>query len=148
MRTFDFAWEEPMRTGDEVIDLQHKELIHRLNLLLHAMHERNVDVEVSDMLAFLDSYIAEHFTHEEALMDAVRCPLASANHRAHLDFLRRFAVFREQMTRDPSMASLVAVKMLRDLSEWLVAHILHIDARMLPYVQARAASDTSSRKEG
>ncbi len=144
METFDFSWDEAMRTGDELVDLQHKELIHRLNLLLHAIVQRRVDAEVPSMLQFLNRYVAEHFSHEESVMVRVQCPLAEANRRAHQEFLRRFDGFQDRMARDPSdgTASLVAVKMLRDLSEWLVAHILHIDARMLPYVEARSAPQT------
>ncbi len=147
---FDFSWEEAMRTGDELVDLQHKELIHRLNLLLHAIVQRHVEAEVPSMLSFLDRYVAEHFSHEESVMDRVQCPLAGANRRAHQEFLRRFDEFQDQMARDPSggTAPLVAAKMLRDLSEWLVAHILHIDARMLPYVQARSAGEASSHNGG
>lgn len=140
MESLDYAWEEPMKTGDDIVDLQHKELIHRLNLLLHAMHRGQVTQEVESMLEFLDSYIVQHFSHEEALMDRVQCPLASANRKAHAEFLKRFASLRVQVQRGPDAASLVAVKMLRDLSEWLIVHILHIDARMLPYVQAYSGS--------
>lgn len=147
-QTFDFVWEESMRTGDELVDLQHQELIRRLNQLLHAMVRRDVDAEVPSMLSFLDRYIAEHFSHEETLMLKVQCPLVEANRRAHQEFLRRFEAFQEQMARDPGTSSLIAVKMLRDLSEWIVTHILHIDARMLPYVQARSARETSSQQGG
>jgi hemerythrin len=144
METLDYSWEEDMRTGDEVLDLQHKELIYRLNLLLHAMYKGQVTEEVESMLEFLDSYIVEHFTYEEACMDRVRCPLALANRKAHAEFLKRLYSFRAEMSNNPSTVSLVAVKMLRDLSEWLVVHILHIDARLLPYVQAHLGNATGA----
>jgi hemerythrin len=135
MEMLDYVWEESMRTGDELCDDQHKELIRRLNLLLHAMHHAQPAEQVESMLAFLDTYVAAHFTHEEACMDRYHCPLAETNRRAHGVFVMRFRALRDEWTSQSSTTALVAVKMLRDLSAWLVDHIRTIDARMLPYVQ-------------
>lgn len=142
MDILEFTWEESMRTGDEVTDLQHKELIRQLNLLLRAMHRRQAEPQVEAMLNFLSKYVIEHFDHEEACMDRVRCPLAAANRRAHAEFMARFDALTNEWANSSSPASLIAVKMLRDLSEWFVRHIRSIDARMLPYV--RGSADTSS----
>ena len=136
MQVLEYTWEESMRTGDEVCDAQHKELIRRLNLLLHAMYKGQPAPQVESMLDFLASYVVQHFSREETLMDQVHCPLAAANRNAHTEFLRRLKILREQPVNKESTAALVAVKMLRDLSEWLVQHIRSIDARMLPYVEA------------
>ncbi len=136
MNVLEFEWEESMRTGDHTCDLQHQELIRRLNLLLHAMHEGQPAHEVEALLDFLDRYAATHFKHEEACMDRVHCPLATANRRAHAVFVDKFAAMRREQTSQTGTSSLIAVKMLRDLSAWLVDHIRTIDARMLPYIKA------------
>ncbi len=136
MEPLEYSWDESMRTGDEAIDLQHKELIHRLNLLLEAMYKGHPAEQVESTLDFLAVYVVEHFTQEEALMDRVHCPLADANKRAHAEFLVRFGAFQEDLASQKSSPSVIAVKMLRDLSDWIVRHIRTIDARMLPYVQA------------
>ncbi len=136
MEPLEYSWDESMRTGDEVNDLQHKELIHRLNLLLDAMYKGHPAEQVESTLDFLAVYVVEHFTQEEALMDWVHCPLADANKRAHAEFLVRFGAFQDDLASQKSSPSVIAVKMLRDLSDWIVRHIRTIDARMLPYVQA------------
>ena len=134
MDILEFAWEESMRTGDEITDLQHRELIRQLNLLLRAMHRRRAEPQVQAMLDFLSRYVVEHFSHEEACMERVRCPLAGANRRAHAEFMARFDTLAREWANNSSPAPLIAVKMLRDLSEWFIRHIRSIDARMLPYV--------------
>ena len=135
----EYSWEESMRTGDEMNDRQHQELIHRLNLLLHSMYKGHPAEQVESTLDFLASYVVEHFTHEEALMEQVHCPLAQANKRAHAEFLVRFGAFQEDLAAQRNSPSVIAVKMLRELSDWIVRHIRTIDARMLPYVQATQA---------
>jgi hemerythrin len=135
MEILEFSWEESMRTGDDLCDAQHKELIHRLNLLLRAMHQARPAQEVDSMLAFLADYAIQHFGHEEECMTRVRCPLADINKKAHAVFLKRFTTFRDELDSKKSTPSLLAVRMLRDLSAWLVEHIRTIDARMLPYME-------------
>ena len=136
VEALEYSWDESMRTGDEINDLQHKELIHRLNLLLRSMYKGHPAEQVESTLDFLASYVVEHFTHEEELMESVHCPLAHANKRAHAEFLVRFGAFQEDLAARRNSPSVIAVKMLRELSDWIVRHIRTIDARMLPYVQA------------
>ncbi|HEX9076672.1 MAG TPA: hemerythrin family protein [Anaerolineae bacterium] len=136
----EYSWDESMRTGDEINDRQHKELIHRLNLLLQSMYKGHPAEQVESTLDFLASYVVEHFTHEETVMEEVHCPLAHANKRAHAEFLVRFGAFQEDLAAQKSSPSVIAVKMLRELSDWIVRHIRTIDARMLPYVQATQPS--------
>ncbi|MBI4786213.1 MAG: hemerythrin family protein [Chloroflexi bacterium] len=140
MEILDYAWEPSMRTGDDLCDAQHKELIRRLNLLLHAMYKGQPAAEVESMLDFLSKYVVQHFSREEALMDRVQCPLAAANRKAHAIFMKKLATFRDRLANRQSTTALIAIEMLRDISTWLVDHIRNIDARMLPYVQQQGAT--------
>jgi hemerythrin len=122
VEALEYSWDESMMTGDD--------------LLLQSMYKGHPTEQVESTLDFLASYVVEHFTHEEALMETIHCPLAQANKRAHAEFLVRFGAFQEDLATQRSSASVIAVKMLRDLSDWIVRHIRTVDARMLPYVQA------------
>ncbi len=148
MEPLEYSWDESMRTGDEVNDLQHKELSHRLNLLLEAMHKGHPAEQVESTLDFLASYVVEHFTREEMRMEEVHCPLAQANKRAHAEFLVRFGAFQEDLATHKSSPSVIAVKMLQELSDWLIRHIRTIDARMLPYVEAARISPGMKSRQG
>jgi hemerythrin len=143
METLEYSWEESMRTGDETIDSQHKELIRRLNLLLRSIYAGQVSQQVESTLNFLSTYVIAHFAREERIMEQVGCPLADANKRAHAEFMDKFHSFAEELAGDRQTASLIALRMLRELSDWLVKHIRSIDARMLPYVQAHSNKNRS-----
>jgi hemerythrin len=135
MQELEYSWSASMRTGDEGVDSQHKELIRQLNLLLQAMNSGQAAAQVDATLDFLADYAVRHFGYEEQCMERVHCPLAETNKLAHAEFLQKFAAFRQELARDRNAASLVAIRMLKELSTWLIAHIRNVDAKMLPYAE-------------
>jgi hemerythrin len=86
---------------------------------------------------FLADYAVKHFGHEEHCMDEYRCPAAQANKTAHAQFLQKFTAFRQQLETRSSSDSVIAIQLLRELSDWLVNHIRHVDAQLLPCIKAK-----------
>ena len=132
----EYRWDESMRTGDEVNDAQHKELIRQINLLLAAMARGEGPAQVESLLKFLADYTVKHFSHEEQCMAECHCPVAETNKTAHALFLKKFATFRQQLAADSSGGALLAIQLLRELSDWLINHIRRVDAQMLACMKA------------
>ena len=132
----EYRWDESLRTGDEVNDAQHKELIRQLNLLMAAMTRGEGPTQVEPLLRFLDNYTVKHFSHEEQCMAEHHCPLAETNKTAHAVFLKKLAAFRQQLTADSSGGALLAIQLLRELSDWFMNHIRRVDAQMLTCLKA------------
>ncbi len=62
-------------------------------------------------------------------MDAVRCPVAAANRRAHAAFVTTFGGLRRRFETEGASTSL-ALETQRELTAWLTTHIVRIDARL------------------
>ena len=132
----EYRWDESMRTGDDTNDAQHKELIRQMNLLMAAMARGDGTAQIESLLQFLAEYVVKHFSHEEQCMAECLCPAAQANKTAHALFLKKFAAFRQQLAADSSGGALLAIQLLRELSDWLINHIRRVDAQMLACMQA------------
>jgi hemerythrin len=61
-------WTENLSVGVELIDTQHRELIHRFSSLIDACQEHRAKDKITELLAFLDDYVVFHFGEEQQLM--------------------------------------------------------------------------------
>lgn len=115
-----------MATGIESIDLQHRELINRLNAL-HRAHVLGSEMdEVKKMLKFLGDYALSHFAHEEALMEERKCPKRGENRSAHARFLQEFQELVSLYSLDPDTDQMEAeIKSM--VARWLTTHICRVD---------------------
>lgn len=119
-----------MRTGDDLVDMQHKELIRQINLLLLAMANGEGEYHVDTMLRFLAGYARQHFGYEEACMNRAHCPVAQANKAAHDQFIQKLETFQEQLKSTSSRNILITVQLMREMSNWIVNHIRRIDTQL------------------
>jgi hemerythrin len=127
-------WERSMSTGVAGLDAQHQEIIRRLNELMGAMAQGRERQELGGLLTFLRQYVQEHFSQEEEVMAQYRCPVAEANRKAHSRYSRNLAFVQEQFERE-GVSSALALKIQRDLADWIVNHIRRIDAQLYAAVQ-------------
>jgi len=115
-------WDSRLDIGVELIDRQHRELFHRLGDLLVALLANRGRSESEKVLAFLGTYVVEHFSAEERLMAAHGYPEATAHRRQHADFVKAFGVLRVELEKGgPSVA--LAVRANRVIASWLREHI-------------------------
>ena len=69
------VFDEALKTGNELIDTQHQELIARVNKLsdsLESAKEKNVAIQTLD---FLMDYVEFHFSAEEKLQEENQYPV-------------------------------------------------------------------------
>ncbi len=75
-------WSDDLATGINVIDSQHKRIIHYINQLTDAKSLDAPDI-VGDVLMELVDYTLSHFAFEESLMDDAGYNAAAIHKRTH-----------------------------------------------------------------
>lgn len=130
-----FVWTPEMSTDVKEIDDQHIELFEHVNAFVEKLRSGSGREEVVPMLDFLESYARKHFAYEERCMMKHRCPAACANKDAHKQFLATVASIRKTVEAGP-IGAVVALRMQREVCDWIRAHIIRIDSRLGDSVKA------------
>jgi hemerythrin len=129
-------WQSSLSTGDERTDSQHQYLIDKFNELDEVIQSKDlteIRLKSGEILDFLQFYASWHFSEEEKLMDALHCPLAEANKKAHAEFLQKFGDFYSKW-QTSSMDLLLAQVTYHTLADWIVNHIATIDVHLKEYL--------------
>ncbi len=115
-----------MGTGVDSVDAEHRALVDIVNRLEQAVIEGHGADQVNDLLAFLGTYVVEHFGREEKIMAERRCPSAAKNLAEHKKLLDTFTAWKADYER--TGCSLAKVEELHHfLTRWLVSHICGVD---------------------
>ncbi len=123
-------WSQEYETGVATVDDDHRRLAASLNELEAALRDGAGSQKIAALLDFLEQYAKAHFAREEGCMAQYRCPTAIANQAAHREFILKFTAARERLRKSSGAAALVAIQVHRELSDWIVNHILRIDTAL------------------
>jgi hemerythrin len=119
-------WTSALETGVKQVDEEHRVLIDELNKLGVMLNAERIDMAAGQsFMAFLGTYTARHFAHEEKCMHELNCPLGTANKAAHAQFIKMFVAAKLRMATGATMAELRSLH--ASLCEWVKAHIIKID---------------------
>jgi hemerythrin len=124
-----YAWSEALATGVKSIDVQHRELLIAINDLADAIETGQGEKSVKKLLIFMQYYAQWHFAHEEGCANRYKCPNAAANKKAHEQFVEVFNALSAEY-RESNASEAIARKMYAQLSDWLVNHIMKLDAQI------------------
>ena len=127
-------WSPLMEIGVPVLDSQHRELVNQLNELGLAMKKGRGRETIRELLAFLSRYVEDHFRVEEGLMRHHRYPGLGEQVGLHEAFKSELASHVDAYERDPADRSLT-MEIHGWGMEWLMDHILSVDARFGEYVR-------------
>lgn len=122
-------WTDSLNIGIPEIDQQHKQLIDQMNLLYDAIQKDKGTQEIKNIMTFLQSYINQHFGYEETCMHRYKCPIATENKAAHLQFINAFNEINNEINTKGASISL-AIKVNQNLLEWFMNHIKKIDTQL------------------
>ena len=128
-------WDDSILTGNRAIDVQHKYLIDIINELAEAIEEGKGANAVGKILNLIKYYAEWHFGREELCMEHHNCPVAEKNKDAHGYFLRTFEAFQNEY-RESGGSEDIALRMYKELTEWLVSHIKGVDTKISDCVHA------------
>ena len=129
-----FVWDESLKTGHRMIDVQHKELIAAFNDLGEAIEKGEGPTAIKKILTFLKYYAEWHFEHEENCAFKHKCPIADVNKQAHQQFLQTVGTLNEEY-RQSGSSEIVAKKIHTELLNWLLSHIRGIDVQIAQQIQ-------------
>lgn len=123
-------WNQNLETGIKKIDDQHKELVNKITELLEmAKNPITNGVKVKQIISFLENYVKEHFSTEEALMKVKKYPEMVYHAREHQYFTSEFLKLKEKLNQD-GITLEVKLKLNSLLVDWLLKHISHVDKKL------------------
>jgi hemerythrin len=135
------SWSDALSTGNRAIDVQHKYLIDIINELAELIESGQSPKKIKTILNLLQYYTEWHFHREELCMERYRCPVADFNKTAHQQFIDTFLWFQKEYAASGGDQEL-ALRMYKQLTDWLVNHIQRVDGQISPCMAAeRADSD-------
>ena len=135
-------WSRDLEIGVEEIDLQHRELIDRINILLHACGEGKGSQEVRHLIAFLEDYVITHFSREERVMRENDFP-AYASHKSEHDFyVSRISELKQLFHAEGGNIHIVLMAINASVS-WLSHHIRKTDKAIGLFLMNRAPRETA-----
>ncbi|CAK0755450.1 putative two-component system response regulator [Gammaproteobacteria bacterium] len=127
--TFDNPlWKDDYLIGVDLIDEHHRYLFKLMYYLEHALTDRQDILKICVALKDMENYALIHFSAEEGLMRKYGDPDYAAHRVAHQVFFEKIQEFWAMMRSSPLLVQNNVVSFLAD---WLVKHIVEVDARSL-----------------
>lgn len=127
------TWNDSLRIGVPLIDLQHKQLLDQMDRLIDEMKNKKDPQQIKSILGFLDNYVNNHFDYEESCMNLYKCPVGCQNKDAHAKFKKTLAEVHQQINQNRSL-DMIASRVQNELLSWFVNHIKAIDTKLNAYV--------------
>ena len=137
-----FPWNKNFETGIELIDEQHKQLVHILNKLAAHLANRSDEVVLNDIFDELANYADYHFKTEEEIWSGYfdGDEWYEKHEKTHRSFIGDVLALKEN--KDEKALDDVVYDIVSFLSKWLAYHILDTDKRMAKAVQALESGAT------
>ena len=121
-------------TGNMIIDKEHRQLFEAINALLDACARGQGRSQLEQTMTFLESYIAQHFAHEEQLQAQTKYPDAVRHKGLHEGYKKVVREICEELKRTGPTVALVG-KVNANVGGWLVAHIKREDAKVAAHIK-------------
>jgi hemerythrin len=127
-------WTQDLAVGVKIIDEQHQEIFRRVDALLEACKAGKGKQAVGGMLTFLEDYIVEHFTAEEAIQMQYAYPSYKAHKQEHERFIQSVEELKKKFEKEgPSLMTVLETN--RTVVDWLVKHIKKVDMDLGAYLK-------------
>lgn len=125
-----FPWDKNFETGIDLIDEQHKQLVHLLNKLAAHLANHSDDIVMNDIFSELADYADYHFKSEEAIWDKHfgGDDWNVDHHKTHTSFIEQVVEIKNN--KDNKSLDEVLYETVSFLSKWLAYHILDSDKRL------------------
>ncbi|OIO56681.1 MAG: hemerythrin [Alphaproteobacteria bacterium CG_4_10_14_0_2_um_filter_63_37] len=132
-------WTPSLAVGIDSIDKQHQELFRRIGDLLDACNEGHGQEAISEVLRFLENYVADHFGNEEKLMEKYQYPDTMFHKGQHVAFIDKFTELKTKLEANgPSVPLVVGINI--HVVKWLNDHILRVDRLLGRFLQEKGVS--------
>ncbi|MDR2021429.1 MAG: hemerythrin family protein [Treponema sp.] len=129
----EYVWDESVRTGNDFIDEQHKQLFAAINDLMKACEDNRGKEELTKSLNFLNDYTIKHFFDEEQLQQKFNYPEYTRHKELHEGFKATVRDLKVRMIMKGASAELID-EVRAKIGDWLVTHIKGNDIRLASYI--------------
>lgn len=127
-------WKAEFSLGLARIDAQHRKLFDYVNALEDAMRKGQGRQVLAKVLAGVAAYTREHFATEEELMQRAGFPELLPHKAAHEAFVKRVQEFQQKHQAGEVG---VTVELVASLGDWVRNHVLGMDRKYAPHLQAK-----------
>jgi hemerythrin len=140
-------WENKYVLGVEIIDKQHKHLFSLTNELYERCRygENAVHEQFIKTLHALVSYVLEHFSTEEKIMEHIHYPRIAEQKEQHASFTKKVI---EESKKFESGAHGVPQDLVHFLRDWIVSHIAVFDQVLADYIHHLKKSGITNLPDG
>ena len=111
-------WTDDFSTGINVIDSQHKRIIHYINQLTDAQNLKEPEL-LSEVLVNLIDYTFSHFAFEESLMEEAGYNAVAIHKQTHNAFREKINKYQDRHKQGEDISE----ELFQLLNVWLMSHI-------------------------
>ncbi|UZN23716.1 bacteriohemerythrin [bacterium 3DAC] len=126
-------WSKDLETGFAVMDMQHRELVNKINKLIDVLQGVDDEFSMDELFVFLEEYVDVHFRTEEMYMDQTNYPEAEEHKRLHRWFEEKVKELHAKYLKEGRSASLVE-DVEKFLIDWLADHIMGTDKKLAKFL--------------
>jgi hemerythrin len=130
----EYVWDDSFKTGNELIDKQHKQLFEAINDLLK-ISSGGESAELKKSLDFLNEYTIKHFFDEEQLQQKYKYPDYPNHKKLHENFKALVRELSHQWIMNGASDSLTD-EVKTKIGDWLVSHIKGQDIKIGAYIKS------------
>lgn len=124
--------------GVAEIDTEHKALIDKANAVINAYQKGDNSQELLTLLDFLNDYVVEHFTNEEALQQEYDYPKYHEHRHAHEQFKQAIDGLAADI-KSSGLTMTTRMKLNYYTTEWIIEHIGSTDKELSEFILAKRA---------
>ncbi len=132
MTTEKIEWHAGLETELQMIDREHQDLVELLNRLIDLLTGGASHEQWLPLLDELVQHVADHFAHEEKVMENVGYPGTLEHRTHHRQLLQEVGQFRDQLTADGEIRDTLAT--VRFLKFWVLKHVVQEDMKIKQHV--------------
>ena len=125
-------WSDDFSVGVAEIDRHHKDLVVLVNRFSEAVEQGAEHEIIEDVAGELMAYTQKHFTFEENLFDKYRYSETDHHKKLHRNFIEQVLKFKQEVEDGGGRT---AGDLVRFLKDWVIKHILVVDAKYIGYMQ-------------
>ena len=130
------TWTSDLKTGNTIIDNQHKQLIAAVNALFKAQKDGTGRQEVENTMKLLVEYTKKHFADEEKLQELHGYPDYPAHKQYHADFKNVARKLIDTLHQDGPTGEFIS-DACSTIGRWVVNHIKTEDCKIAAHIQSK-----------
>ncbi len=132
----DFKWDPGLSIGIGEVDIQHREIINRINYIVDSAGKGKSPEKTAETIEFLESYAEKHFETEEKIMTVAGYPGTEEHKKLHASFIKRIEAIAAAINKG-ELKGKELYEIGEEIYAWFERHITTADREMGEFIKAR-----------